>query len=174
MIQVAQERSQSYGNIDYRAVDVMKWLFPERRYDCVVSIATLHHLPLDAILYKMRESVRPGGVLLVLDLYRAEAASDFLVSAIAVLVNAVLSLVRTGRIRQRSELRAAWDEHGQHDIYPTLAEVRHVCHHLLPGARVRRHLLWRYSIIWRRTELGAQLIENPAGLPHPFIDHVRV
>jgi hypothetical protein len=47
-------------------------------------------------------------------------------------------------------VRAAWAEHEQYDVYPTLSEAREACAQILPGASVRRHLLWRYSVIWRK------------------------
>jgi hypothetical protein len=28
--------------------------------------------------------------------------------------------------------------------------VRDACEAELPGAKVRRHLLWRYSVVWRK------------------------
>jgi hypothetical protein len=61
-----------------------------------------------------------------------------------------LRLVKTGRLRESTEARVAWDEHGRGDSYITISQVRRTCAKLLPGARVRRHLLWRYSIIWRK------------------------
>jgi hypothetical protein len=48
------------------------------------------------------------------------------------------------------EVRAAWEDHGKTDSYPTMPEVRALCAEILPGARVRQHLLWRYSIVWRK------------------------
>jgi hypothetical protein len=32
----------------------------------------------------------------------------------------------------------------------TWAEVRATAHRLLPGVRYRRHLLFRYSLLWRK------------------------
>ena len=32
----------------------------------------------------------------------------------------------------------------------TWAEVRTAARGLLPGVRYRRHLLWRYSLLWRK------------------------
>jgi len=54
------------------------------------------------------------------------------------------------RLADPPELRRAWEEHGWTDRYLGLAEVRAACARALPGATVRRHLLWRYSIVWRR------------------------
>jgi hypothetical protein len=47
-------------------------------------------------------------------------------------------------------VREAWAEHEQHDTFPTFAQVRQVCAELLPGAMVKKHLLWRYSIRWEK------------------------
>ena len=32
----------------------------------------------------------------------------------------------------------------------TLREIRAACQELLPGAVIRRHLLFRYSLLWRK------------------------
>jgi hypothetical protein len=47
-------------------------------------------------------------------------------------------------------VREAWAEHGRHDTYPTLDEMRRICDGVLPGALIRGHLLWRYSLVWRK------------------------
>jgi len=31
-----------------------------------------------------------------------------------------------------------------------LSQVRKICEDVLPGAQVRKHLLWRYSIVWKK------------------------
>jgi hypothetical protein len=53
-------------------------------------------------------------------------------------------------MRPPAEVRRAWAEHGRLDRYPRVGQVRKICRELLPGARVRRHLFWRYSIVWRK------------------------
>jgi ubiquinone/menaquinone biosynthesis C-methylase UbiE len=155
MIRVAQERSTPYTSIDFRVADVTTWQFPAERFDCIASIATLHHLPFEETLVKMKHSLKVGGALLVLDLFQEAGLFDALVSAIALPVDVALRLVKRGRLRESAEVRAAWDEHGRHDSYLTLPEIRKMCADILPGASVTRHLLWRYSIIWKKeTDIG--------------------
>jgi hypothetical protein len=98
----------------------------------------------------MGGAVAPGGTLLVLDICRPRSPADLAVSLLAVPGSRLLRLRHTGRLAEPAELRRAWEEHGRTDRYLTLAEVRAACARALPGARVRRHLLWRYSIVWRR------------------------
>jgi hypothetical protein len=44
----------------------------------------------------------------------------------------------------------AWAEHGRTDQYRTLSQVRQSCAMILPKAQIKRHLLWRYSIVWKK------------------------
>ena len=150
MIRVAQEHSKPYMNIDFRVADATTWQFPAERFDCIASIATLHHLPFRETLANMKHSLKAGGVLLVLDLFQGEGPLDWLASAMALPVDVVLRLVRRGRLREPAETRAAWDEHGRHDSYLTLSEIRKTSADILLGASVTRHLLWRYSLIWKK------------------------
>jgi hypothetical protein len=49
-------------------------------------------------------------------------------------------------------VRDAWAAHERHDLYPTMTEVRALCASVLPGAKIKQHLLWRYSIVWEKAE----------------------
>lgn len=150
MIELAQERSAQFPNITFSMADATTYPLPPAQFDCVATIATLHHLPLREALGRLEQTLRPGGVLLVLDLYRADGLADNVWGALAIAPSLALQLIHTGRLRESAAVRAAWAEHGRHDVYPTLTEVRQVCAETLPGAQVRRHLLWRYSIVWQK------------------------
>ena len=150
MISLAKERSVGYQNIEYIAADGLSFPLPLASYDCVASISTLHHLDLAAALTRLAALVSPGGVLLALDLYRAASVTDYLISALALPVNLSLR-VWHGDVRPKPELvRKAWSAHRCHERILTFAQVSRICASVLPGARLRRHLLWHYSIVWTR------------------------
>ena len=150
MIRMARERSHEFSNIDFDVADILKLDFPTEHFDCIASIATLHHLPFAQTLSKLKNALKIGGVLLVLDLYEAKGLADAFMFAAAMPVNAGLRLIEQRRLRPPREVREAWAEHARHDSFKTIAEVREVCAALLPGASVRRHLLWRYSVVWKK------------------------
>jgi hypothetical protein len=116
----------------------------------VASIATLHHLPFEETLLKMKGALKINGTLIILDLFQPEGLSDALTTTLAVPANIMLRLIRTGRLREPGEVREAWAEHGRSDSYLTLSQIRQVCASVLPEAEVRKHLLWRYSITWKK------------------------
>ena len=150
MIRIARARSAHLANIEFQLADVMLVELPPEGFDIVASIATLHHLPLGEIFWKMKAALRPGGTLLILDLFQPEGVVDALLNFPAMAVSVTRRLIHHGRVRPSREARAAWAEHERHDIYPTMNDVRRLCAEIFPGARVRKHLLWRYSIIWQR------------------------
>jgi 2-polyprenyl-3-methyl-5-hydroxy-6-metoxy-1,4-benzoquinol methylase len=150
MVRLARESSAGYPNLEYMQADVMEWDFPVGRFDCVASIATLHHLPLEAILAKMCAGLRRGGTLLVLDLFKYVTVTDVMLGALASPAGVALKLINGEPIREPAEVRRAWQEHGRYDTYLPMSEVRSICGRVLPDAKVRRHLFYRYSIVWKK------------------------
>lgn len=150
MIRIAREQSAQFPNIDFQLADVRDMPFPIASFDCIASIATLHHVPIREILLKMKAALKPGGVLLVLDLFEPAGISDSLLNLLAVPVSTSLRLIHHGRLLPRREVRDAWAAHEVHDLYPTMSEVHALCISVLPGARIKKHLLWRYSIVWEK------------------------
>jgi ubiquinone/menaquinone biosynthesis C-methylase UbiE len=155
MVRVARERSARFPNIDFQVADVLTRKLPAETFDCVATIATLHHLPAAEVLPKLKRALKPGGVLLVLDLFQTEGLFDAAASALALPLSLGLRLTRRGRLLPPREVRRAWEEHGRHDTYLTLAQVRGICAEMLPGAEVTRHLLWRYSVVWKKAAPNA-------------------
>ncbi len=156
MIRVARARSENLQNIEYRCADVMACDLPSEGFDCITTIATLHHLPFREVLLKLKQSVKPRGALLIIDLFEPErnllkldGLRDGLLNVTAMGLSGSLRLIHNGRLKPPEEVRAAWEEHGKTDSYPTMPDVRALCAEILPGAQVRQHLFWRYSIVWR-------------------------
>ena len=150
MIRLAKSRSANYPNIEYLLGDVMSLSLPAEGYDCIVSMATLHHLPLGEALRKMKDALKPNGVLIIHDLVAADGLVENARSALAYPVSVARRFWKTGRLRAPREVREAWAEHGKGEVYLTLDGVREMCTQYLPEARIRRHLLWHYTVVWHK------------------------
>ncbi len=158
MIRIAREQSTRCPNIEFQIADVMSYDLPPEGFDCIASLATLHHLPLREILLKMKAALKPGGVLLILDLFEPERnlvkpagfVDSLIVNALAIPLSVGLRLIHHGRLLPSRAARDAWAAHERHDIYPTMDEARVLCAEILPGAEIKKHLLWRYSVVWRK------------------------
>ena len=156
MLRVAGERSRSHPNLQFVLGDFLRLDLPPETYDCVVTTTTLHHLPQDEALGKMKSLLRPGGVLIVHDLLDTSGFFDAALNFVRLPVSCAARFRRTGRFRQRREVRAAWDEHGRHETYLKPADVSAMRDEHFPGALVRLHLLWRYTIVWRKPGPGSE------------------
>jgi 2-polyprenyl-3-methyl-5-hydroxy-6-metoxy-1,4-benzoquinol methylase len=163
MIRAASSQSRLFSNIDYQIADVVECVLPSEHFDCIATVATLHHVPLRDVLLKLRQALKPDGTLMVLDLFEPERNlltavgwRDGFLNFMAMGASVSLRLIHNRRLRAPREVRAAWEEHGRHDSYPTISEVRSLGAELFPGAKIQRHLLWRYSLIWRKGSNGDQ------------------
>jgi ubiquinone/menaquinone biosynthesis C-methylase UbiE len=100
MLEIARERSRQFSNIEFLLASATTWAFPAERFDCIASIATLHRLPIEESLCKMRDAPRPGGILLFLDLFQQAGLADMLTSLVAIPVSLVRRRFKSGRWRQ--------------------------------------------------------------------------
>jgi 2-polyprenyl-3-methyl-5-hydroxy-6-metoxy-1,4-benzoquinol methylase len=135
----AAQRVGGLDNVRVIAGDFMSHTFDEP-FDAVVSVAVLHHLPLEAGLERMAALTAPGGLVGVVGLAKSAAVRDYAVDAIAVVET------RLRRVRRRYTTVTAPIS----DPEETYAQVRDVAGRVLPGVLFRRHTLFRYSLLWTK------------------------
>lgn len=125
---------------------------PPGPFAAVTCVAALHHLPLAPALTVLRDRLAPGGRLIIVGLAVPDTPGDHLLGALAVPANLVMGWVHNGgRPGPRPASMTAPVASPTH----TLAQIRAEARRLLPGARLRRRLFWRYTLLWQR----------PAGWP---------
>lgn len=150
MIAEARQRTTA-RNIEFVCAELFAWLRDSREtYDCIVSVATLHHVDAPAALRAMAAALKPGGTLLVLDLVERPGWRRYTPFNLFAAFVARMRDLRHARNRAWRELRAAYEEHGRNETYLTMSDARALAKATLPRAKVREHLLWRYSIVWTR------------------------
>ena len=152
MVRVARERSVGHANVDYQAGDVLGMNLAADHFDCVTMIATLHHLPAEPVIEKLKQSLAPGGVLIIHDLLTPSGFLDRLTDLVRLPTNVAFRWFRTGRLWPKREVRRAWAEHGRNERYFTRRDVTAMRDGCMPGGEVTYHLLWRYTIVWRKPE----------------------
>ena len=150
MIRVARARSSECDNLEFQLADAMAWDFPQSHFDFICSIATLHHLQQRELFVKMKDALKPGGVLVVLDLVESNGLIERMFDVFGLGVSGGLRLLHNGRLKPPAAVCKAWEQHGKHDSYATVSEMRSLANELLPGAVITRHLLWRYSLVFRK------------------------
>jgi SAM-dependent methyltransferase len=129
------------AGVDFVVGDLLTHPFEPASFDLVVSCAALHHMDEAAALARMRDLLRPGGALAVVGLARSRYPGDL-----------PRELVGVGVDRVHKARRTLW-ESGAPTVWPperTYGEIRDLARRLLPGARFRHRLLWRYTLSWTK------------------------
>lgn len=122
-------------------------------FDVVTMVASLHHMDLEPALRHAAGVLAPGGRLLVVGLARIGAPRDLAVDLVSSFANPVVGMVKHPR-----PVRGVADSDPADDGPPmpvrsareTYGEVRETARRVLPGARFRRRLFFRYTLEWTR------------------------
>jgi 2-polyprenyl-3-methyl-5-hydroxy-6-metoxy-1,4-benzoquinol methylase len=139
-ILLARQHDDGDG-IDYLVGDFLTYPFEPASFDLIASVAALHHMDARVALGRMRTLLRPGGRLAIIGLARSRYPADLPRDAAAT----VASLLHKAT-------KGYW-EISAPIVWPppeTYAGMRRLAAELLPGVRYRRHLLWRYSLVWTK------------------------
>ncbi len=154
MIEAA--RQVTPANVTCLLGDVMRDPLPADGYDAIVSVTALHHLPLDDALGRLSGALRPGGILAAVALPRTDLPRELPTEILAAAGHRVLGAAFA--VLRSSAGAGGWYRlEPAHEIMPkvldpplTTRQVRQHAAAVLPGARVRRLLFWRYLLTWQR------------------------
>lgn len=144
MIAVARSRAAGQARVSFLEADFMAYPLEQDSFDFVCANTSLHHMDFAAALTAMARVLRPGGRLAVVGLAADKSVTDRLAGAPGV----------PAALFYRAVYRKG--ESGAPIMDPEMSwrETRIAATAALPGVRYRRHLLWRYSLLWRKPEPG--------------------
>lgn len=165
MIQEAKRRTP--GNVNCVAVDVLTEPLPGKDYDAIVSISALHHMPLQDALPVLAAAVRPGGVLAAIALPKVDLPREVPVEFGAVVGHRLLGTMF--QVQGLLGAQAKFAEDPGREAMPvvmnpplTTREVAEQAAAILPGARVRRLVFWRYLLTWQKPDPRPRAGDNMA------------
>jgi len=133
------------GGPSYVRGDILAPPFRSGSFDAVLSVATVHHVDASAALASLAALVRPDGLLAVVGLARSSLPQDLPRELAASVVTRV------------AKAKYGYWEHPAPKVWPppqSYSELRATAEAVLPGALVRRRLLWRYVLTWTRPGTG--------------------
>ena len=115
------------------------------KFGAITLVAVLHHLPLQETMKDLASALDPGGRLVIVGCYRESTRADRLVSFGALLSNPMMGLIKhPRRARDAPEGMTAPTAPARESLSEIAAEAAR----FLPGARIRRRLFWRYSLVY--------------------------
>ncbi|WP_030987624.1 class I SAM-dependent methyltransferase [Streptomyces sp. NRRL S-1813] len=142
----AQRLTPAATPVTFTVADALTGI-PASSYDVITCVATIHHLPFTEALTVFRRHLAPGGTLVVVGLSRAQTAGDYLLGTVASPLNAATGWLKNkGRRAPRPASMTALTRPADMSFPDIVSEAEDA----LPGARLRRRLFWRYTLVWHR------------------------
>jgi ubiquinone/menaquinone biosynthesis C-methylase UbiE len=140
MIALARERARENARVKLVEADFLAYPLQEDSFDFVCANTSLHHMDFTAALTAMARVLRPGGRLAVVGLAADKSAADRIAGAAGV----------PAALFYRAVYRKGGSGAPIMDPDMSWREVRAEAARMLPGVRYRRHLMWRYSLLWTK------------------------
>lgn len=146
IISRAQRLTSPATSATFTVADALTGI-PAGPYDVITCVATIHHLPFTEALTVFRRCLAPGGTLVIVGLSRAQTAGDYVLGTLASPLNAATGWLKNkGRRAPRPVSMTALTRPAEMSFSDIVREA----HDALPGARLRRRLFWRYTLVWHR------------------------
>jgi ubiquinone/menaquinone biosynthesis C-methylase UbiE len=137
-VAVASARCAHLPHVSVVRADFLTSNLPDNEFDVVTALAAFHHMPFADAAREARRLLTPGGRLIILGVWTDNGPRDLLINVASTALNWFL-----GRRHGRDTMtvpatleRTSW-------VAAQVAAAEHV-----PGARMRRRLLWRYTLVW--------------------------
>jgi SAM-dependent methyltransferase len=141
MIGLARARAAGVPGLEFRRGAFLEQPFAPGSFDLVSFVASLHHMDQEAALVRASELLRPGGRLVVVGLAATRTAGEWIRSGLC------LPLVRFNNLRPDYAVAPGMPVA---DAELSWGEVRALGRRVLPGARFRQRLYYRYSLVWTK------------------------
>lgn len=128
------------GQVEFVCGDFLTHPFPLASFGLITCVAALHHMDAAAALARLGQLLVAGGTLVIVGLARSRPP-DLPWEAAAIIANLGHRVTK-----------GYW-EHPSPTVWPpphTYRQIRVLAGKSLPGVRFRRHLLWRYSLVWAK------------------------
>jgi protein-L-isoaspartate O-methyltransferase len=140
--QVQATRERCAGRLTVKVVqgDFLTAALPVGHFDAVTALAAFHHMPWDLAFARASKVLKPGGRLVVLGVWTDDGFRDLLRNLHSTLLNRRLQrrLGPDSMTAPATFERTSWHQ------------TRAWCTRHLDGARLKRHALWRYPLVWEK------------------------
>ena len=139
------DRCRGLSNVTVRQATLLESGLPDEHFDVVTALASFHHMPFPDAAAEAPRVLKPGGRLVVLGVWTDnESKVDLALNVISVALNKFLQARRgpDAMTAPATLERTRW------------RDVRRQAATYLPGSRLCRRPLWRYTMVWDKPRVA--------------------
>ena len=134
-IRSARQRYSHINNLSFSEGNLDMCRLDNDRYNFISLIASLHHMEPRSSLLKVRNALKPGGVVVILGCYKEGSIVDYLFSLVAIPINLVYRFLI---YRKRASIKQTVATQPARETYSIM---RRLVAEILPDCKMQRRLL---------------------------------
>lgn len=116
----------------------------EGEIDFISCIASIHHMDFEKSLVKIKDLLSRDGKLVVLGLYKESTLMDYLYTILACIPNKIRCMLSSNPSSEKIIIKTR-------PANMTFKEIKDIADKILVDYKIKRHLYWRYSIVYSKT-----------------------
>lgn len=142
-IERARALSPGGEGIIFECMSFASYQAPPESLDAILFVASLHHMDAAEALGKAKGLLAPGGKIVVVGLASPARPSDWAIEMLRVIPCRISSAIHRESSSEKLGIPTSYK-------FPAMSDVRALAKRVLPGARLRQGLYYRYLLTWTK------------------------
>lgn len=142
-IERAHAVSSDNEGIIFECVPFSSYQAPPESLDAIIFVASLHHMDATEAIEKAKGLLAPKGKIVIVGLASPASPLDWAVEILRVVPCRIISAIHREISSEKREIPTSYE-------FPTMSDVRALSERMLPGARLRYGLYYRYLLTWTK------------------------
>lgn len=138
-IERARAMSSGNGETIFECVPFSSYQAPPESLDAIIFVASLHHMDAAEAIEKTKVLLAPKGKIVIVGLASPANPSDWAVEILRVIPCRIISAIHREISSEKRGIPTSYE-------LPTMSDVRVLSEQMLPGARLRYGLYYRYLL----------------------------
>ncbi|RVU97153.1 class I SAM-dependent methyltransferase [Coriobacteriales bacterium OH1046] len=142
---IERARALSSGDVRvvFECVPFSSYQAPPESFDAILFVASLHHMDAAEALGKAKSLLASGGKIVIVGLASPSSLLDWAVEALRAIPCRISSAIHRENSSEKLEIPTSYK-------FPAMSDVRALAGRMLPGARLRHGLHYRYLLTWTK------------------------
>ena len=128
------------SNTDFICCDFNQFT-SSKRYDAIIFVASIHHMDMASAIEKAKTLLSTNGIIIIVGLAKPANVLDYMIEILRILPCGIISKLKHMQSSENLNIPVSYQT-------PSLADVRKISSEILPHAKIRYGLYYRFLLKW--------------------------
>lgn len=134
------------NNVCFINGDYLEYDFKSEKYDCILFVASIHHMDMEKALLKSIQLLNNNGRIIIVGLSNPSTIIDYIIEVLRIIPSFIISKMKKNKTSEEMNIDVNYN-------IPPFREVKRTCQKILKkNFKIKYALHYRYLLIWDKIE----------------------